>query len=87
MSAYLDWLQGHPAGQLVNERRDSGSMLALSGKPLPEYRTARQARRRQTRTGAEFHRYVEELLRAQPRTVTGYRARLAALEELVRQTG
>jgi hypothetical protein len=50
-------------------------------------RLATQPRRQpQTRTGFEFHRYVEQLLAAQPRTVTGYRARLAAVEELVRQT-
>jgi hypothetical protein len=76
---YLDWLQAQPEGQLINERRPGGS-----GRMLTEQRTVTRTRR--TRNRAEFNAFVQELLECQPRTVSGYQARLAALEELVRQT-
>jgi len=71
----------HP-GQLVKERR-GGGFWGLKGQA--EYRSASRVRP-QTRNGREFHDYVEKLLAAQPRTLAGYEARTAALEELCRQT-
>ena len=83
---YLDWLQAQPAGQLVEERRGGGFLTSLGGRMISEHRTATQARQRpRPRNRAELNAYVRELLACQPRTPTGYRARLAAIEELCRQ--
>jgi hypothetical protein len=81
----LEQLQNTPPGQLIHERRGEGFITAVGSRTIVEYRTTSRARPR-IRTGAEFNQYVKELLASQPRSVTGYRARLAAIQELVRQT-
>jgi hypothetical protein len=78
--------QVRPRGKdaLIEERRSAPCSLSVGGPSLAQYRSADGARP-QPHNGREFYRHVQQLLASQPRTVTGYRSRLAAVEELCKQ--
>jgi hypothetical protein len=79
-------LQALPSGQLIHERRGGGPITSVGNRRLVVEQRSSGRTRPQTRNMREFYGYVETLLASTPRTVTGYRARLAALEELCPQT-
>jgi hypothetical protein len=86
MPLTFEELQALPPGELVRERRGGGAITSVGNRRLVVEQRSESRTRPQTRNMREFYAHVEQLLQSSPRTVTGYRSRLAAIEELCRQT-
>jgi hypothetical protein len=75
----FDELMNTKPGQLIYERRGGGPITSVGNQLVVEQRSLDRAH---IRSWPEFNRYVEQLLASQPKTLTGYQARLALIEEL-----
>jgi hypothetical protein len=86
MPLTFEELQALPAGRLINERRAGGPITSVGNRRLLVEQRSQSRAHRRPRNMRQFYDGIEELLASLPKTPTGYRSRLAALEELCRQT-